>query len=51
MFVAMEKYVFANKPITMQPAKIRTGLRKGSLKYWVSGFKPNKILYEICGVP
>ncbi len=44
-------YVFPNKPITMQPTKIRMGLGKGSSKYWVSGFKPNRILYEICGVP
>lgn len=27
------------------------GLGKGSPKYLVSVVKPNKILYEICGVP
>ncbi len=27
------------------------GSEKGSLKYWVFVVKPNKILYEVSGVP
>ncbi len=53
MLVVVEKYgyVFPNKPIIMQLAKICMGLGKGSPKYWVFVVKQNKILYEICGVP
>jgi ribosomal protein L16 len=53
MLVVVEKYgyVFPNKPIIMQPTKIRMGLGKGSPKYWVFVVKQNRIHYEICGVP
>lgn len=43
--------VFPDKPITMRPAETRMGSGKGSLSYWVAVIKPQKIIYEIKGVP
>jgi large subunit ribosomal protein L16 len=44
-------HIFPNKHITMRPTKTHMGSRKGSPKYWVFVVKPNKILYEISGIP
>jgi large subunit ribosomal protein L16 len=35
----------------MQPVEKHMGSEKGSLKYWVFVVKPNKILYEVSGIP
>ncbi|KAH9530512.1 hypothetical protein CY35_20G007200, partial [Sphagnum magellanicum] len=43
--------IFPDKPITMRPAETRMGSGKGSPEYSVSIVKPNRILYEISGIP
>ncbi len=43
-------HIFLDKPVTMRPKKTRVDLGKGSLEYWVSIIKPNRIFYEISGV-
>ncbi len=44
-------HIFLNKLITMQLTETRIGSRKKSREYWVSIVKPNRIFYEINGVP
>jgi large subunit ribosomal protein L16 len=43
--------IFPHKPITAIAAETRMGSGKGSLDYWVAVIKPQRILYEIKGVP
>lgn len=43
--------VFPDKPVTMRPAETRMGSGKGAPAYWVAVIKPQKIIYEIKGVP
>jgi large subunit ribosomal protein L16 len=43
--------IFPDKAITMRPAETRMGSGKGSPEYWVAVVKPQKILFEIKGVP
>nr|AIS35824.1 ribosomal protein L16 [Epipogium roseum] len=38
--------IFPDKPITSRSAEVRMGSGKGSLKFWVSVVKKNKIIYE-----
>jgi large subunit ribosomal protein L16 len=35
----------------MRPAETHMGSGKGFLEYWVFVVKPNRILYEVSGVP
>ena len=43
--------VFPDKPVTSQPAETRMGSGKGSPEYWVAVVKPNRVLFELAGVP
>ena len=43
--------IFPDKAITMRPAETRMGSGKGSPEYWVAVVRPQKILFEIKGVP
>ncbi|CAH8340740.1 unnamed protein product [Eruca vesicaria subsp. sativa] len=43
--------IFPDKPVTVRPAETRMGSGKGSPEYWVAVVKPDKILYEMGGVP
>lgn len=43
--------IFPDKAITMRPAETRMGSGKGSPEYWVAVVKPQKIIYEMKGVP
>ena len=43
--------IFPDKPITQKPAETRMGSGKGSPEYWVAVVKPDRIMFEIAGVP
>jgi large subunit ribosomal protein L16 len=43
--------IFPDKPVTAHPAETRMGKGKGSPEYWVAVVKPNRVLFEIKGVP
>lgn len=43
--------VFPDKPVTATPAETRMGKGKGSVEYWVAVVKPDRVLFEIAGVP
>lgn len=43
--------IFPDKPVTAKPAETRMGSGKGSPEYWVAVVKPQRILFEIAGVP
>lgn len=43
--------IFPDKPVTKKPAETRMGSGKGSPEYWVAVVKPNRIMFEIKGVP
>lgn len=43
--------IFPDKPVTQKPAETRMGSGKGSPEYWVAVVKPQRILFEIAGVP
>ena len=43
--------VFPDKPITEKPAETRMGSGKGSPEYWVAVVKPDRVMFEIAGVP
>jgi len=43
--------IFPDKPVTAHPAETRMGKGKGSPEYWVAVVKPNRMLFEIKGVP
>jgi len=43
--------VFPDKAITIRPADTRMGSGKGATDYWVAVVKPERIVYEIAGVP
>lgn len=59
--VAMTRYVkrggqvwiniFPHKPVTKKPAETRMGSGKGSPEYWVAVVKPDRVLFEMAGVP
>ena len=59
--IAMTRYVkrggkvwikiFPDKPVTAKPAETRMGSGKGALDYWVAVVKPQRVLFEISGVP
>lgn len=59
--VAMTRYIkrggqvwvniFPHKPVTKKPAETRMGSGKGSPEYWVAVVKPNRVLFEMGGVP
>ncbi len=43
--------VFPDKPVTSTPAETRMGKGKGAVDYWVAVVKPDRVLFEIAGVP
>jgi large subunit ribosomal protein L16 len=43
--------IFPDKPVTKKPAETRMGKGKGSLEFWVAVVKPDRIMFEIGGVP
>ena len=59
--VAMTRYIkrggnvwiniFPHKPVTKKPAETRMGSGKGSPELWVAVIKPDRILFEMAGIP
>ena len=59
--VAMTRYIkrggkvwikiFPDKPVTKKPAETRMGKGKGAPEYWVAVVKPQRVMFEIAGVP
>ena len=43
--------IFPHKPITRHPAESRMGSGKGSVEYWVAVVKPDRVMFEMAGVP
>ena len=43
--------IFPDKSVTMRAADSRMGSGKGTPEYWVAGVKPQRVMFEIAGVP
>jgi large subunit ribosomal protein L16 len=43
--------IFPHKPITKKPAETRMGSGKGGLEYWAAVVKPDRVMFEMSGVP
>jgi large subunit ribosomal protein L16 len=43
--------IFPDKPVTAKPAETRMGSGKGAPDRWVAVVKPNRIMFEVSGVP
>lgn len=43
--------IFPHKPITRHPAEARMGSGKGAVEFWVAVVKPERVLFEMAGVP
>jgi large subunit ribosomal protein L16 len=43
--------IFPHKPVTKKPAETRMGSGKGSPEYWVAVVKPDRMLFEMSGIP
>ncbi len=43
--------IFPDKPVTAKPAETRMGSGKGAPDKWVAVVKPNRIMFEVGGVP
>ena len=43
--------IFPDKPVTAKPAETRMGSGKGSPEKWVAVVKPNRVMFEVAGVP
>lgn len=43
--------IFPHKPVTKKPAETRMGSGKGSPEYWVAVIKPDRMLFEMAGIP
>ncbi|WP_413854816.1 50S ribosomal protein L16 [Candidatus Ruminimicrobium bovinum] len=43
--------IFPHKPVTKKPAETRMGSGKGSPEYWVAVVKPDRMLFEMAGIP
>ena len=43
--------IFPDKPVTAKPAETRMGSGKGAPDKWVAVVKPNRVLFEVGGVP
>ncbi len=43
--------IFPDKPVTAKPAETRMGSGKGAPDKWVAVVKPDRIMFEIAGVP
>lgn len=43
--------IFPDKSVTAKPAETRMGSGKGAPDRWVAVVKPNRVLFEVAGVP
>lgn len=43
--------IFPHKPVTARPAETRMGAGKGAPEYWVAVVKPDRVLFELKGIP
>jgi large subunit ribosomal protein L16 len=43
--------IFPDKPVTAKPAETRMGSGKGAPDRWVAIVKPNRVMFEVAGVP
>lgn len=43
--------IFPDKPVSKKPLGVRMGKGKGAPEYWVAVVKPQRVLFEISGVP
>ena len=43
--------IFPDKPATKKPAETRMGSGKGNVEYWVAVVKPERVMFELAGVP
>lgn len=43
--------IFPDKPVTAKPAETRMGSGKGAPDKWVAVVKPDRIMFEVAGVP
>jgi large subunit ribosomal protein L16 len=43
--------IFPDKPVTAKPAETRMGSGKGAPEKWVAVVKPDRVLFEVAGVP
>jgi len=43
--------IFPDRPITAKPAETRMGSGKGTPEYWVAVVKPNRVMFELAGIP
>jgi len=43
--------IFPHKPVTKKPAETRMGSGKGSPELWVAVVKPDRVLFEMAGIP
>lgn len=43
--------VFPDKPVTSKPIGVRMGSGKGSVDYYIAVVKPDRVLFEVAGVP
>jgi large subunit ribosomal protein L16 len=43
--------IFPDKPVTAKPAETRMGSGKGAPDRWVAVVKPNRVMFEVAGVP
>ena len=48
--VAVNRYIFPDKPITRKPADVRMGKGKGDPAGWVAPVTPGRVLFEVEGV-
>src|SRR5438876_11981783 len=43
--------IFPDKPVTAKPAETRMASGKGAPDKWVAVVKPNRVMFEVAGVP
>ncbi len=43
--------IFPDKPATKKPAETRMGSGKGNVEFWVAVVKPQRVMFELAGVP
>lgn len=43
--------IFPDKPVTKKPLETRMGKGKGAPEFWVAVVKPDRVMFEIAGVP
>lgn len=43
--------IFPDKPVSKKPAETRMGKGKGAPEFWVAVVKPDRVMFEIGGVP